>query len=952
MRKRLFLLVATVLTAVGIQAQPLRQDATIRKGQLKNGLTYYIRHNAKDPNLADFYIAQRVGSIQEEPRQRGLAHFLEHMAFNGTKNFPGKGKKLGIVPWCETIGVKFGANLNAYTSVEQTVYNISAVPLKREGIIDSCLLILHDWSHYLLLEDKEIDKERGVIHEEWRTRRAGRAVQRLMEQAMPKVYKGTKYEDCMPIGSMDIVDNFPYQDLRDYYHKWYRPDLQAIVVVGDIDVDKMEKKIKKLFSKIPMPKNAAKREYYSVGDNERMIVDIEKDREQPVVLCHLYQKRDATPDNEKNDVGYLRGGYVDELIASMLNDRLAELRQQAVPPFQSATARVSNFFLSRAKEAFSLSVSCQENNILGGLIAAVGVAERARQHGFTQSELQRAKSQKLNHDERKYRERDDRRSAKYVSACVQNFLNNEPLISIDDQLELTRRFDREVTLQEVNEATRELITDKNQVAIMYVPDKEGLVLPTEQQIEEVILAAQQLCYAPAPHSAPEGATIAEYADSLIRTRANEAPSGAVRGAVVSERDYKHGFVEWTLSNGMKVYAKKTNFAADAVSLTMRAEGGTSVYGDEDIPNFSLLNSAITDAGVAEFDAITLRRMLTGKSVRVNISVGSRTQSISGGVSLKDMPTLFQLAHLYFTQPRRDTVAFQGLMNRTRAFLTNRNAAPKVDYNDSIRAVLYGHHPRVAPVVQSTLDHVSYERILQIYKERFSDASNFKTVIIGNYDEQQLRQLCCQYLATLPSTHKAEKTNWQNVPKIVEGSKVSKFRKQMATPLANVSIFYAADIPFTPQADLELDFLTRVLKIAYTDSVREEKGGTYGVSVAFEFVKDEHPNATMKISYNADPNRYHELNPIIYQQLANIAKNGPVASSMDKVKQYLVKQYQQAAATNDYWSYVIWHELDDDADFDKDYCKMVETMTPQQVQQMAQRLIDARRCIEVTMLSDK
>ena len=255
-----------LLVAAKIVAQPLPQDRTIRTGKLKNGLTYYLRHNAKEPGLADFYIAQKVGSIQEEPRQRGLAHFLEHMAFNGTKHFPGKGKQLGIVPWCESIGVKFGANLNAYTSVEQTVYNISSVPLKREGIADSCLLILNDWSHYLLLEDKEIDKERGVIHEEWRTRRAGRAVSRLMEQAMPKIYKGTKYEDCMPIGSMDIVDNFPYQDLRDYYHKWYRPDLQAIIVVGDIDVDKMEKKIKKLFSKIPAPKNPAKREeVYQIG---------------------------------------------------------------------------------------------------------------------------------------------------------------------------------------------------------------------------------------------------------------------------------------------------------------------------------------------------------------------------------------------------------------------------------------------------------------------------------------------------------------------------------------------------------------------------------------------------------------------------------------------------------------------------------------------------------------
>ena len=935
MKNTVFSIVLSWITVVAV-AQPLPQDPTIRTGKLKNGLTYYIRHNAKEPGLADFYIAQKVGSIQEEPRQRGLAHFLEHMAFNGTKHFPGKGKQLGIVPWCETIGVKFGANLNAYTSVEQTVYNISSVPLKREGIADSCLLILNDWSHYLLLDDKEIDKERGVIHEEWRTRRAGRAVQRLMEQAMPKVYKGTKYEDCMPIGSMDIVDNFPYQDLRDYYHKWYRPDLQAIVVVGDVDVDKMEKKIKKLFSKIPAAKNPAKREYYPVSDNDKMIVDIEKDKEQPVVLCHLYQKRDVTPDDQKNDEKYLRASYIDDLIGTMVNDRLAELRQQAMPPYQSATGRATTFFLSRMKESFSLSVSCRENNILGGLIAAVGVAERIRQHGFTQSELNIAKGLKLNHDERKFRERDDRRNSKYVSACIQHFLNSEPLLSVEQQLELTRRFDREVTLAEVNAAVRELITDKNQVAILYAPDKEGLVLPTEEQIEDVILAAQQLSYAPYEEK--------QLADKLIEL----LPKA---GSIVSEKAYKHGFKEWTLSNGMKVYVKKTDYAADAVSFRMQAEGGTSVFSNEEAPNFALLNSAITDAGVGQFDATTLRRMLSGKSVRVQPSVNTRGQSISGGVSLKDMPTLFELVHLYFTQPRRDTVAFASLINRTHAFLTNRNASPKVDYNDSIRAILYDHHPRLAPVVQATLDKVNYDRIQEIYRHAFSDASNFKTVIIGNYDEQELRRLCCQYLASLPSTGKHEQINWQNVPKMIEGSSVNRFTKKMSTPLANVSIFYSADVPFTPQSDLELDFLKRCLSIAYTDSVREEKGGTYGVSVVFDLSKDEKPNTTLSISYNADPQRYEELNPIIYQQLENIAKYGPVASSVDKVKQYLIKQYGQAAITNDYWSYIIWHELDDEADFDKDYCKMVEEMTPAQIQRMAQRLLDAKRCIEVTMLSE-
>ena len=934
--KKLYSLLALVLLSVSAVAQGLPQDPTIRKGKLKNGMTYYIRHNAKEAGLADFYIAQRVGSILEEPRQRGLAHFLEHMAFNGTKNFPGKGKKLGIVPWCETIGVKFGANLNAYTSIDQTVYHIGSAPLKREGIIDSCLLVLHDWSHYLLLEDAEIDKERGVIHEEWRTRRAGMAVQRLMEQAMPKVYKGTKYEDCMPIGSMDIVDNFPYKDLRDYYQKWYRPDLQAVVVVGDIDVNKMEKKIKKIFSSIPMPKKAAERVYYPVPDNEKMIVDIEKDKEQPIVLCHIYQKREATPDSEKNSEKYLRDDYVDGLISTMLNDRYAELRQQPEPPFQSATGRASTFFLSRTKDAFSMSISCKQDNILGGIISAVGVAERARQHGFTQSELDRAKKLRMNAAERRAKMQGDYRNSHYVNKCVNNFLEGEPLVSVDFLLENTKKLDAEVTLAEVNAAVKELITDKNQVVVMYAPDKEGFEIPSEQQIEQVILSAQQLSYAPY--------TEAKLAETLV----SNMPKA---GSIVSEKPYRHGFTEITLSNGMKVYAKKTDYESDAVSMEMQADGGTSLYGDEDIPNFALISSGVAEGGVGAFDAVTLRKMLTGKSVRVSPSVGTKSQAISGSSSVKDMPTMFQLAYLYFTQPRRDDAAFASLMNRQRAFLANRNASPKVDYNDSIRAILYNHNPRLAPVVQQTLDKVSYDRILQIYKERFSDAANFKTVIIGNYDEQELRSLLCQYLAVLPTTGKHEQANKANVPQIIGGTSVHKFSKKQATPLANVSIYYTANVPFTPQSDLELDFLKRCLSIAYTDSVREEKGGTYGVSVSFDLDKDDQPNAMLKISYNADPSRYDELNPIIYQQLENIAKNGPLASSMDKVKQYLVKQYAQAAITNDYWSYIIWHEIDDDTDFDRDYCKMVNNMTPADVQRMAQQILAAKRCIEVTMLSE-
>lgn len=937
MKKQFLSLFLLLLAPASLFAQTVEQDASIRQGKLKNGLTYYIRHNAKEAGLADFYIAQRVGSILEEPRQRGLAHFLEHMAFNGTKHFPGKGKQLGIVPWCETIGVKFGTNLNAYTSVDQTVYHIGSAPIKREGIIDSCLLVLNDWSQFINLEPKEIDKERGVIHEEWRNRRTGMAMQRMMENVMPKIYKGSKYEDCLPIGNMDIVDNFPYQDLRDYYQKWYRPDLQAIVVVGDFDVDMMERKIQKLFGKIKAHKNPAERIYYPVTDNDKMIVAIEKDKEQPIILGHLYMKSETTPDSEKNSVKYQREDYINGLITYMLNGRLLEKKQVANPPFMSATVKNGAFFVSRTKDAFSLSISCKQDNVLGGVSVAVGEVERARQHGFTQSELERAKKLYLNAAERQLKMEKDYKNSHYVSQCVNNFLEGEPILTPTYNLQLVKLFDGEVSLAEVNSQVGEIITDKNQVFIMYGPDKDGFVVPSESEIESTVLAAQQKSYD------------AYQEEQVPATLMAALPAP---GKIVSEKPYgKFGMTEIVLSNGMKVYVKSTDYQADQITMSMRGEGGTSVYGNEDIPNFAFLSGSITEAGVGDFTATRLRKVLAGKSLKLAPSITSEGQRITGTSSVKDLETMLQLAHLYFTAPRKDSMAFEGMMNRNLSLLKNRNASSKVVYNDSLSATLYDHNVRMAPVTVEIAKKADYNRIFEIYRERFSDASNFNTVFIGKVDMAQLRPLLCLYLATLPSTHKAEKSNKANVPQIVKKNEVVKFVHKQETPLANVSVFYTANVPFSPKNDLVLDMLTRVLQIAYTDSVREEKGGTYGVGVSFNLEKEDNPNALLRISYKSDPKRYEELNPVIYKQLLNIADHGPVASSMDKVKKYLKKQYGQMAITNDYWSYVIWHQLDDDADFDKDYCKMVDNLTASDVQKMAKELLKQNHRVEVTMLSE-
>lgn len=939
-RRRAFRAIALLLLMLTagqqLAAQSLKDDPDFRTGKLKNGFTYYIRHNAKEPGLAEFYIAQRVGSILEEPRQRGLAHFLEHMAFNGTRHFNTKGKSMNIVPWCETIGVKFGANLNAYTSVDQTVYNISAVPVSREGIIDSCLLILNDWSHYLLLEDEEIDKERGVIHEEWRTRRADRAVQRMMEKVLPVVYKGTKYEDCLPIGSMEVVDNFSYDALRDYYHKWYRPDLQAIIVVGDIDVDRVEAKIKKRFSKIPAAgKNAAKREYYPVGDNDELIIATESDNEQPIMLANLYMKRDATPDSEKHTMQYQRDDYVEFLISRMVNYRLQQLQHLPVPPVLSASARNGSFFVSRTKDAFSLSFGCRQENIEGSFNAVIGISEQARRHGFTAGELKRAKAERMKAAERAFAERNDRGNRHHVGTALRHFLSSEPMLTADDNIELIRRFDSEVTLEEVNRAVKDIITDRNQVLVCYYPDKQGFEQPTQQELQQWLAQAQNAQAEPYRDS--------EVDDELM-------PTEPEAGTIISENDMEDGIRHIQLSNGVNVYVKPTDFSKDQVMMRFYGEGGTSLYPDEDAQNFSLITSAIIKGGVGQYDQLTLQKKLASKRVSVTPFVGDKTQGVNATSSPEDLKTAMQLTHLYITQPRRDDVAFHGEMDRMRSFLTNRDANPSVGYNDTTRILLYGHHPRIEPRTQESLKNVSYDRILDIYHDRFSDVNGFNMILTGNIDLEQLRTLLCQYVASLPSNGRKE--TWKDAyPRVREADEAHVYHRHNNTPAATVGIYYTFQESFEPKTDLELDMLARCLQIAYTDSVREEKGGTYGISVSYQMSKTTTPNSLLRISFRTDPSKYDELIPIVYRQIQNIADNGPLESSMDKVKKYLLKAHGQNIKDNGYWDYVIYNRLRHGIDYHTGFEQVLESVKAADVQRVAQDMLSEKRRIEVTMISD-
>lgn len=929
-----FLTIVALFFACNIYAQQgkIDNDNTIRKGILPNGMTYYIRHNAQTKGVADFYIAQKVGSILEEKRQRGLAHFLEHMAFNGTKHFPGNTLQPGIVAWCESVGIKFGANLNAYTSVDQTVYNISAAPVTREGVIDSCLLILNDWSHELLLTDKEIDKERGVIEEEWRTRRSGMAMQRLSEQAMPVIYAGTKYSDCMPIGNIDIVRTFPYNDLRDYYSKWYRPDLQAIIVVGDINEDKIEEKIKKLFAKIPLPQNPAHRIYYPIGNNEKMILYTATDKEQPTVNFTLYMKRDVTPKQERNTIQNYADDYKTNILRMAINDRLEELSRTKNAPFISASVRSGNFFLASTKDAFELSGVLKEGKAIEAIQLLVGEVERARANGITIDELKRGKAEMLSYAENDYNDRSNRRNGEFVEQCVQNFLEETPIIEPEKELEIVRKLDKTVTIDDVNALAKTIITNQNQVVTMFGPDKNTFKMPTNSSIENAILKAQKQHYTPY-----------KTQNTLTERLITKLPKP---GSIISERTYKYGYTEFTLSNGLKVYVRPTNFEPDEVNLKLFSLGGKNIYPDSEMPNLTYLMAGATIGGVAQYNDLTLEKMLAGKTATVTPFIDNDTRGMAGTSNVKDTKTLLELVYLYFTQPRKDPQAFKNLMEQQQEFLTNAHVNPMLAYNDTLHKVAYATN-RMASMDKEQLKRVNYNRIMHIYKELFANAANFKLILTGNININKLKPLLCQYIATLPSNNTKE-TIGTYEPKLVDGKKTYIFHKKQTTPTAITTIVIKGKMEYNNRNELLMDAIGQLLRIVYTEKVREDKGGTYSVQASGNL--QHHPNdeALLRIAFQTDPQKYNDLIPIVYKELEKMATEGPSQQDLDKVKAYELKVYNQVLRMNNYWEYVLYTDLYNGIDVDTDFRYIVENMTCDDIRTTLRNLLNQNNCIEVTM----
>ncbi len=935
--KKLFvaslLLVTATTTSMAQEMPSIPVDPDVKIGKLDNGLTYYIRHNAWPEQRAEFYIAQRVGSIQENDEQRGLAHFLEHMCFNGTENFKGN----DIIKWCETIGVKFGRDLNAYTSIDQTVYNISNVPTTREGIVDSCLLILHDWADGLLLEAGEIDKERGVIHEEWRMRTT--ATMRMLERDLPRLYPNSKYGHRMPIGLMEIIDNFKPEVLRAYYEKWYRPDNQAIIVVGDVDVDKVEQKIKNLFAPIKMPQNPAPVVAEAVPDNKEAIFVVDKDKEMQYSIVQLMFKSDPVPDEMKSNMQYLVIDYLKDACIGMLNDRLTELAQKADCPYLQGGVDYDQYLLSKTKDAFNISILPKEGQTEAALKAAFIEARRAAQFGFTATEYQRYKQNFISQLDKQYSNKDKRYNSQFVNEYVKNYLDNEPIPGLDDYYQVMKQLAPMLPLETVNELMKSFFEDKdsNMVVLNMNQEKEGAVYPTEASLKKAVDEARATQVEP-------------YVDNVknepLITKMPKA------GKIVKEvPGKKFDYKELTLSNGAKVILKHTDLKKDQVILASEGFGGSSLYGEKDFANIKMFDDVIEASGLGNFSHTELEKAMAGKIASASMALGRDRANITGSSTPNDVEAMLQLVYLYFTNINKDQESYDNMMKTAELMLKNKLLQPEAVFSDSLTLTIQNHSKRFAPLTMDDLEKVSYDRILEMAKEQTSNAAAYTFTIIGNYDEATIRPLIEQYLASLPAQKKVVKG--KDVNETFKGEVINDFKRKMETPKAiAVMVWSNTQMKYTLENIIRADMVGQILSMIYTEKIREEASAAYSVLAQAGLSRDDYrTTGTVLVYCPMKPEKGDVATKIMLDEVNNMAKSVD-AEKLNKVKEYMLKNVDDQAKTNNYWIRVIGRLRDYGVDVHTDYKKVVEAQTPDAISAFMQEFLKPGNRAEVIMLPEE
>jgi zinc protease len=905
--------------------QPMPLDPNVKIGRLPNGLTYYIRQNKLPEKRVEMRLVVNAGSVVEDDDQLGLAHFMEHMNFNGTKRFP----KNELVSYLQSIGVKFGADLNAYTGFDETVY-ILPVPTDKPELIDRGLQILEDWAHNALLDSLEIEKERGVVIEEWRLGRG--AEERMMKQTLPVQYRGSRYAERLPIGNKMSLEHFSPAALRRFYKDWYRPDLQAIVIVGDIDVNDMEQKIKETFSDIPAPVHPRNREVFSIPDHAETLSVVAKDKETALPSVEVMFKKDPQPETTIGD--YVR--YMNRtLFTGMLNNRFRELTLNAHPPFVGAGSFYGNSY-ARTKDVFQLYANTSDTGMAHSLYALMEESRRVRLYGFTPGEFELQKKQLKSFYDRIFNEREKVESFKYVNEYVNNFLINEPIPGLEWEYDFVKQYLAAVKLEDVNQLASQWITRNNMVVTLNAPDKPGIKIPTAEQVEQVLEIA-------------ETASIAPLKEKNLATSFMD-PSRLKPGKIISTKtDDDLGTTTLKLSNGATVILKNTNFKNDEVLFRAFSKGGHSLVKDADYYSAMYAAQVVTQSGAGNFSAIDIGNMLRGKNTSLNPNISLYSEGMNGNTIPKEIETLLQLLHLYFTEPRKDKDAFESYTTRQKQLYANLSASPQIYFSAEFQKMMVQNHPRGGGLAKpEDFDKINLDRSIAIYKERFANAGDFTFFFVGSFNEETIHALLEKYIGSLPGTPRKE--NFKDLGIRPPAGKMEKVISKGSEPRSLVSMVFTAPVTYTNTDAYALSSLGDLMTIKLTEQLREEKSSVYGVNVSGNINRLPVPYSNFNISFPCAPENTDTLTRSALEELKHIIRNGVTAADLEKVKEQHTRKLEVDSRQNIFWM----NNLYDAYFFGTDPAAilrkqdLINSLSAKMIQEVAKKYVNPSRFIKAVL----
>ena len=918
------------------ESMPVGPNVTV--GQLENGLRYYIRENDEPSNRAEFMLVVKVGSVVEDEDQLGLAHFLEHMAFNGTDNF----EKQELIEFMESIGMRMGADLNAGTGFDMTRYMLQ-IPTDSPEVIATTFQILEDWAHALTLDGEEIDQERGVIIEEWRARRGVGA--RIQDQQNPVILKDSRYASRSPIGTVESLETFEHEALRRFYREWYRPDLMGVVAVGDFDAAEVEALLIEHFDGISAPESPRERTEYLVPVQEGTLFAIITDEELTSTSVAVYHKM---PLDDDETIGGYRQRMVERLYLGMLNLRFSEIAREPDPPFLGASSSKGRLVASRG--AYVLRASVAEDGIERGLEVVFTEAERVARFGFTASELERQKIDVLRGIERSYTNRASRRSASYAAEYSRAFLDGEAIPGIEYEYELYKRFVPEITLEEVSQIGRDWIRSDDRVIVVTAPEKEGLEIPSEDALLAVLDGVSNMEITAYEEEVIDGPLLADIPDG---------------SAVVATREFAEDIVEWELANGVRVALKPTDFQEDQIVFRGFSPGGTSLVSDEEWIPASTATVLLRGGGLGEFNAIDLNRVLTGKVASAIPYISSFEEGVSGSASPQDLETMFQLIYLTFTAPRADPEYFEVFKTRNRTALLNRDASPGVAFNDAINRIMTQDALRSRPTTVETLDHTNLDESLAFYQDRFADASDFTFIFVGNIDLDVMRPLVERYLGGLPSTDRVE--TWRDIGDRPPRGVIEETVRKGLEPQSRTLLLFTGSIDYGDRDQrLGIAAMTSVLSTRLREVLREELGGTYGVSVGSSFSWRPEGQYRLSISFGSDPERVDELLDAVYAEIERLKASPPAEDEVNDVIEAQRRTWETNQESNRWWLNVLdarYRFLLDELDGRypsggrlletlSTYEASLDAVTPARIQELARRYFDLDNRVRVTLLPEE